>query len=188
MTLDQLIINLLRKRKVCRKNPRVAEILTGVATYPVLGMTPGRVQEHFGEESRVDPKILTYSSIGYSFVYESGKLAAGFLIAEIPVLGLPGFILGSLLKGYALYSLTQAGIRTIYTATTKKPIGLFVLELMDRTNDVVFPDVREHDNSEKFYFRSVWKNDLDQRYEEKKGVINWIKHHVENLTIMNDYR
>ncbi len=188
MTLDQLVIKLLRKTKISRKNPRVDKFLADVATYPVLGMTPGRVQEHLGEESGVDPKIWTYSSIGYSFVYEFGKLAAGFLIAEIPVLGLPGYIAGSILKGYALYSLTQAGIRTVYTATTKKPIGLLVLELLDKTNYYLFPETMEHDNSEKFYFRSVWKNDLDQRYEEKKGFINWVKYHVGNLTIMDDYR
>lgn len=188
MNLDQLIIKLLRKTKLSRKNPRIDKFLADAATYPVLGMAPGRVQEHLGKESDVNPRTLTYSSVAYAFIHESARIGIGFLLAGIPILGLPGYILGSIFKGYALYGLGQAGVRAVYTATTKKPIGLVALEIMDKTNDIVFPEVREYENSNKYYFRSVWKNDLDQRYENKKGLVNRIKYHVENITIMNDYR
>jgi len=188
MNLEQLIVKLLRKTKVSRRHPRIDKFLVDAATYPDLGMALGRVQEHLGQESGVRPTILTYSSILYSVAEESARFLGGFLLADFSIFGLPGFIVGSLLKGYAIYGFAQIGVRTIYTASTKKPIGLLAFEAMDQLNYHLFPENMEYHESEKKYFRQIWKNDLMQRYEGKKDFINKVKYFIEDITIMNDYR
>jgi len=164
------------------------KFLADLATYPFLGMTPARVQQHIGQESGIRPTVLTYSSIAYGVVEESARFFGGFLLAGTSVFGLPGFIVGSLLKGYALYGFAQIGIRTLYTAITKKPIGLLAFEAVDQLNYRLFPENLEHHESEKFYFRLTRKFALQQQYTGKKGIMSRISYSLENLTIMADYR
>ena len=188
LNLEQRIIKFLRNTKVSRNNPRFDKFLADLATYPVLGMTPGRIQDNLGREAGINPTLLTYSSIGYSVLDESAKFFGGFMIAGSSLLGLPGFVAGSLLKGYALYGFAQIGVRTIYAASTKKPIGLLSLEAIDQLNYYMFPENLEHHESEKLYFRLTQKFALQQRYIGKKGFFNKINYFLEDITIMNDYR
>jgi len=188
LSLEQRIIKLLRNTKFSKNNPRFDKFLADLATYPVLGMVPGRIQEHLGKETGISPNILTYSSIGYSALVESVRFFGGFMIAGTPILGLPGYIAGSLIEGYALYGFAQSGIRTLYTATTKKPIGLLAFEAIDQLNYYAFPENLEHHESEKLYFRLTQKFALQQRYDGKKGFFNKINYFLEDITIMNDYR
>jgi len=100
-------------------------LLNFIGHYQVMGCLPGTIQKELVKPAGLPKTLLTWESIGFGVLLGVLKYASGDAVAQTDMtLG------GYLLQGWGMFRLAEAAIRTTYTAITKEPLGLLVIELV----------------------------------------------------------
>ncbi len=102
------------------------------------GNLPSNEQLKYAEKYGISSAKLTNYSVYCSLIYTAVKVSAGILIRRPDSLGQVGDYVGTVLQGLGAYGVIEAFVRLGYTMKTKKPIGLFYLEAIDRLEKFIF--------------------------------------------------